>query len=330
MIKLLLLTVFFWQYSFYSVAQTVKLYNWWNYISPEVLKDLKDNGIKLNLVTYTSNSQAISRIYNNRDSFDFVIISTSTLKALEAYDIFDKSTLKSIFKKRPYKLPISEEDYCLPYLWGPTVFVYKGLEKTSTEITSSSISEFIKQNIRVHIIDDPAEFFSMFQADETCDDYDCFVKEYTKLSKFLKPKNFKSEISQLNISDKYLFYGWLGAISELVAKKENQFKVKVPQRVVVGQDNLCLLKSSALSEKEKVKFAELITNEKNSKFNESFSGYYSPYLHEKESRRKTYLEEIKKNVLNKINAKEFIKIPSSQDKVFRKLHDGWMKVRYDE
>lgn len=316
-------------FSFANVGPTVKLYNWWDYLAPKVANQIKKSGYLLDMTSYTSNNQAISRLYTNSDNYDFVIISKLTMETLQKYNLFDPSLLKRIRSKRNYNKLTNGNDICLPYLWGPTVFVSnQKLEQVTTEKLENLV---LKDSFIFDIIDDPSEFYSMFIAMNECErsDVKCFRKKYSQINNFITPKNFKSEVFEKDITKKYIFYGWLGATKKVMFDNHIDLKVYIPPKVVIGQDYLCLMRSSKLSEKDKINFASLLTNYNNSKINQDFSGYFSPYPQSNSKKTEKGFNRYKTIFEDKIQRKEYILLPTTKDKVFSDLHQLWSKIRYE-
>jgi len=309
----------------------IKLYNWWDYISPTVLENIEKNGLKTNLTIYTSNSQAIARLYKNNDKFDLAIVSKFTMESLKDYDVFDKKIFKDLIKSRSYNNLQSNEDFCLPYLWGPTVFINN--YSIESGINSSLFLE-LSNKTNFKIIDDPVEVTTMFVADGTCamSDTKCITKNYTKLAQIAKSKNFTSHIEKKDFKGKFLFYGWLGALIQ--ALKEGEIKnlnVHIPKRVVIGQDFLCALKNRNSNKADLLKYASILSNQENSQVNENYSGYFSPYLLEsKEYTGSSYkiLKDLKVKFETRIKGNSYIYLPNINSKNIKSTKKLWERMRY--
>lgn len=117
------------------------LYNWGDYINPEVLqKFTEETGIEVSLDTYSSNEEMLAKIQAGATGYDIVFPSVHMndimlkLGLLEKTGINQHPDFKNIDPAflRAKEDPASE--YCLPYAWGTVGIFYN--EKVTGPVTS--------------------------------------------------------------------------------------------------------------------------------------------------------------------------------------------------
>lgn len=108
----------------------LNLYNWGDYINPEVLqKFTEETGIAVNLDTYSSNEEMLAKIQAGATGYDIVFPSVHMqdvmvkLDLLERTDINKSENFKNIDPVSLRSKEDPESAYCLPYAWG-TVGVF--------------------------------------------------------------------------------------------------------------------------------------------------------------------------------------------------------------
>ena len=127
-----------------SVAQAeekLALYNWGDYINPEILtKFTAETGIKVTLDTYSSNEEMLAKIQAGATGYDIVFPSVHMNDIMLKLDLLEKTdiNLSPDFKNIDPANLRSKEDptssYCLPYAWGSVGVFYN--EKITGPITS--------------------------------------------------------------------------------------------------------------------------------------------------------------------------------------------------
>lgn len=109
---------------------TLSLYNWGDYINPEVLtKFTEETGIAVTLDTYSSNEEMLAKIQAGATGYDIVFPSVHMndimlkLGLLEKTGINQHPDFKNIAPAFLRAKEDPESEYCLPYAWG-TVGVF--------------------------------------------------------------------------------------------------------------------------------------------------------------------------------------------------------------
>lgn len=114
-----------------AAGKELYLFNWANYISPDLLKRFEaETGIKVILDTYDSNGSLLAKLEAGGGEYDVAAPSQTTLKGLidsGALLKFDAKTLPN-FKnvKQPFDSIASDpkREYSVPYTWGMEGFAY--------------------------------------------------------------------------------------------------------------------------------------------------------------------------------------------------------------
>ena len=114
-----------------AAQETLSLYNWGDYINPDVLtKFTEETGITVTLDTYSSNEEMLAKIQAGATGYDIVFPSVHMndimlkLGLLEKTGINQNPDFKNIdpANLRSKEDPTSE--YCLPYAWGTVGIFY--------------------------------------------------------------------------------------------------------------------------------------------------------------------------------------------------------------
>ena len=123
-------------------ADDLHLYNWGDYISPEILAAFtEETGIEISLDTYSSNEEMLARIQPGATGYDIIFpsihmvdvmlhlewLARTDINQAEAWGNIDPAFLRAA----------NDPDgaYCMPYGWG-TVGIFYNREMVSGDITS--------------------------------------------------------------------------------------------------------------------------------------------------------------------------------------------------
>lgn len=127
----------------YSSGNTLTVYNWGDYIDPELLKRFKkETGVKVIYETFDSNEAMMTKIEQGGTTYDIAIPSEYMIdkmrqeKLLIPLDHSKLPNLKNI-DERFMDLPFDPENkYSIPYFWGTVGIVYNKKMLKDKEITS--------------------------------------------------------------------------------------------------------------------------------------------------------------------------------------------------
>ncbi len=117
-------------------AETLALYNWGDYINPEVLTRFsEETGIQVTLDTYSSNEEMLAKIQAGATGYDIVFPSVWMQDIMGKLGLLHETGINQHpdFKNIDSAFLRSQEDpdssYCLPYAWG-TVGIFYNEEVT--------------------------------------------------------------------------------------------------------------------------------------------------------------------------------------------------------
>jgi len=327
-------------YSLTLNAAPIKILNWWDFLSEESVKDLKEHGHEINLSVYKSNDVAVSKLLRNKENFDIAIISNAIIPSLKQARIISKINLKSIYKRRNYHSFIKNNDAaCLPYLWSTTIFAFHKNKNTKAIGSLEQLIQLKNKGYTIGIIDDKLEVWSRILGDMhglslQRSTYKTLSKSSfaTHLKKYrLNAKEFQSNIGETLQGAKAAVYGWHGAVlSSLKKPVGQQIALSIPEkRPVIGYDMICMLNTNkSAAHKLKVKkFIERLSNKKNTTFNGMYSQYFSPY-----KKHNDYLIPPFKNLYKDLEKKlKFTKpliLNSPTTEEHKQINKWWSHVRY--
>ena len=114
-----------------TAAGELHLYNWGDYINPEVVdKFSKEFDVKVSLDTYSTNEEMLAKIQAGATGYDLIwpsvhmndimlqlgLLEETKINQVKGFENIDPAALRS--KQDP------KADYCLPYAWGPVGIFY--------------------------------------------------------------------------------------------------------------------------------------------------------------------------------------------------------------
>ncbi|SEF93859.1 ABC transporter substrate-binding protein [Marinobacterium lutimaris] len=111
--------------------ETLNLYNWGDYINPEVLERFTaETGIEVNLDTYSSNEEMLAKLQVGATGYDIVFPSVHMQDIMAQLGLLEKTGINQSpgFENIDTSHLLAESDpegeYCLPYGWGSVGIVY--------------------------------------------------------------------------------------------------------------------------------------------------------------------------------------------------------------
>lgn len=143
----------------------LNIYNWGEYINPEVLKKFEaDTGIEVNLDTYSSNEEMLAKVQAGATGYDIVFPSVHMQDIMAKLDLLEKTDINQFegFKNIDPQFLRAKSDpkgeYCLPYAWGSVGIVYNR-EVLGKDITGwRDLVETVKaKNLKFNLLDDMRE-----------------------------------------------------------------------------------------------------------------------------------------------------------------------------
>ncbi len=114
-----------------SAQETLALYNWGDYINPDVLaKFTEETGIAVSLDSYSSNEEMLAKLQAGATGYDIVFPSVHMNDIMLQLGLLEKTGINADadFKNINPAFLRSKEDptseYCLPYAWGTVGIFY--------------------------------------------------------------------------------------------------------------------------------------------------------------------------------------------------------------
>jgi len=151
-----------------QAAEELRLYNWGDYINPEVLSRFTaETGIKVGLDTYGSNEEMLAKLQAGATGYDIVFPSVhmhdtmAALNLLEKTDINQSPAFKNIDPAYLRAKSDPKGEYCMPYAWG-TVGIFYNKNKVSKPIeTWTDFFNEAKAGKKVAMLDDMREVLAV-------------------------------------------------------------------------------------------------------------------------------------------------------------------------
>lgn len=141
----------------YSGGNTITVYNWGDYIEPELIKKFeKETGYKVIYQTFDSNEAMLTKIEQGGTTFDIAVPSEYAISKMKEEDLLlpiDHSKIPNLkyIDKRFLDLPFDPKNkYSIPYFWGTVGIVYNPDQLDGKKITSWN--DLWDENLRNEIL----------------------------------------------------------------------------------------------------------------------------------------------------------------------------------
>ena len=147
---------------------SLALYNWGDYINPDVLaKFTEETGIAVTLDTYSSNEEMLAKIQAGATGYDIVFPSVHMNDIMIKLGLLEKTGINAHadFKNINPEFLRSKEDaaseYCLPYAWGTVGIFYN--ETVTGPITgyADMLAIPAKTGAKITLLDDMREVLAI-------------------------------------------------------------------------------------------------------------------------------------------------------------------------
>lgn len=148
--------------------ETLALYNWGDYINPDVLtKFTEETGINVTLDTYSSNEEMLAKIQAGATGYDIIFPSVWMQDIMVKLDLLEQTNINTdpAFANIDPTFIRSKEDpesaYCLPYAWG-TVGIFYNEDITGPIAGWKDFFEVpAKTGAKISLLDDMREVLGM-------------------------------------------------------------------------------------------------------------------------------------------------------------------------
>jgi spermidine/putrescine transport system substrate-binding protein len=255
-----------------SAQQVLNIYNWGEYINPEVLKKFEEETkIKVTLTTYNSNEEMLAKVQAGATGYDIVFPSVhmqdimAKLDLLEKTDINQYEGFKNIDPAFLRSISDPKGEYCLPYAWG-TVGIMYNRKVLGKDITSwKDLIETVKaKGLKFTLLDDQREVVGvglilngksvnstnpeeLQQAAQTIIDMKPYVSAFTYDSRPL--------VKSGDVAAAHFF---VGAMIDVFGDEANLNYIIPVEGATMYQEDICVLKT-APNKENAIKFMQFYT-----------------------------------------------------------------------
>jgi spermidine/putrescine transport system substrate-binding protein len=246
-----------------SAEGKLSLYNWGDYINPEVLtRFTKDTGIEVSLDTYGSNEEMLAKIQAGATGYDIVFPSVHMhdimfqLGLLQETGIGSHKDFKNIDPQfiRATTDPVAK--YCLPYAWGNVGIVYN--KKKVKEMKGwADLFELANSGEKIILLNDPRETIGIGHIMNGTSVNSTNEKEVVAASNYVLDhlKNVSAfsynSIPLVQAGDVAAAHWYVGA-NIFVQKTPDILGYVIPEEgATLYQEDMCVLKNAPNSENAK-------------------------------------------------------------------------------
>ncbi|KJS10549.1 MAG: ABC transporter substrate-binding protein [Hoeflea sp. BRH_c9] len=250
----------------------LNIYNWGEYINPEVLKKFEaDSGVKVNLDIYGSNEEMLAKVQPGGTDYDIVFPSVhmhdimAKLNLLEKTDINQYEGFKNI---DPQFLRASSDpkgEYCLPYAWGSVGIVYNREVLGKDIVGWKDLIETVKaKNLKFTLLDDMREVIgvgllldgkSVNSTDP--DELQAAAQTIIDMKPYVAAFTYEAR-PMVEAGDVAAGHFFVGAMVDVLREPEKLGYIIPVEGATMYQEDICVLKSAPNKENAK-KFLEFYT-----------------------------------------------------------------------
>ncbi|MBC8038299.1 MAG: spermidine/putrescine ABC transporter substrate-binding protein [Rhizobiales bacterium] len=252
-----------------DAAGELHLYNWGEYINPEVIdKFSKEFDVKVSLDTYSTNEEMLAKIQAGATGYDLILPSVhmndimlqlgllekTNINQVKGFENIDSGALRS--KQDP------KADYCLPYAWGPVGIFYNRKVVGGDLKSWKEFFDFAAKNPgKITLLDDLRETLGVGlimngKSVNSRDPADIKLAEEFVLKQKPNVAAFRYDVIPLIESgDMAASHYYVGAVLN-VNKNPEELGFVIPEEgATMYQENLCMLKT-APNKENALKFME--------------------------------------------------------------------------
>lgn len=254
-----------------NAAGELHLYNWGDYINPEVVDKFgKEFDVKVSLDTYSTNEEMLAKIQAGATGYDLVwpsvhmhdimqqlgLLEETKINQVNGFENIDPGALRS--KQDP------KADYCLPYAWGP-VGIFYNKKAVGGDIKSwKEFFDFAEKNPgKITLLDDLRETLGIGlimngKSVNSRDPADLKLAEEFVLKQKPNVAAFRYDVIPLIESgDMAASHYYVGAVLNANNKPDELGFVIPEEGATMYQEDLCMLKT-APNKENALKFMEFL------------------------------------------------------------------------
>lgn len=255
-----------------NAAGELHLYNWGDYINPEVIDKFgKEFDVKVSLDTYSTNEEMLAKIQAGATGYDLIwpsvhmndimlqlgLLEETHINQVKGFENIDPGALRS--KQDP------KADYCLPYAWGPVGIFYNKKAVGGDLKSWKEFFDFAAKNPgKITLLDDLRETLGIGlimngKSVNSRDPADIKLAEEYILKQKPNVAAFRYDVIPLIESgDMAASHYYVGAVLN-ANKKPDELGFVIPEEgATMYQEDICMLKT-APNKDNALKFMEFLT-----------------------------------------------------------------------
>jgi spermidine/putrescine transport system substrate-binding protein len=266
----------------------LNLYNWTDYISPELLKRFEtETGIKVNLDNYDSNETLLAKLQAGGANYDVIVPSDYMVKQMIELGLLEESS-PSAFPNganiKPEFLDVYFDQgrkYTAPYMYGTTGIAYDPTKMGGATVTSWA--DFFDPKSpaagKIGTLNDQVEVIHAALRAVGSQPCSTNKEDYVKVEKLLndwKPAvaviNSDGVIGRMGSGEQWMHMMWNGAFTRAQADNKNLVYAYPKEGLNLWQDNFAIPKGAVNIDNAKI-FINWMMDPKNIGEATNFVGY---------------------------------------------------------
>ena len=276
-----------------SSAEVLRLYNWTDYTSPELLaKFTKETGIKVQLDTYDSNETLLAKIKSGGGKgYDIFLPSENFLPIFVKEGLIQKVDIKSManykYLDKRWRNPSWDptQEYSVPYQFGITSFayqssVYKGPGKSWKEFFEPDAT--VKGKLAVfkspdELVGGAAIYLGMKLCSEDPKDYQKIQELLIKQKPFVKVYSSEQVNERLKSGEVVMTHNWDGNTKRAqIDEGMPDVKLAFPKEGAIGFLDSFVINKTAPNPEAAKKFLNFVMDPQNMAIISNAQGYNNP------------------------------------------------------
>lgn len=270
-----------------SAAEHLYLYNWSNYIPPDLLKRFeKETGISVTLDTYASNEKMLAKLQAGATGYDVVVPSGYMVRTMIAEGLAEEIDASKMpnFKnvKKPHDNPPFDpgRKYSAPYMWGTTGLAYDSARAPKLEDSWKEFFEprpqlkgqIVALNDAPDVWNAAAHYLGIDQCTESAADADRILKLLEKQKPDLAMYSSTGTIDRMVAGEVIMHEMWNGAAHRAKMKRASIKYIYPKEGLDVWGDNFVVPRGAPDLKNAKT-FINWMMDPKNAAEASNYTGY---------------------------------------------------------
>lgn len=270
-----------------NAAGQLYLYNWSNYIPPDLLKRFeKETGINVTLDTYASNEKMLAKLQAGATGYDVVVPSGYMVRTMIAQGLAEEIDTSKMpnFKNvaKPHDDPPFDpgRKYSAPYMWGTTGLAYDSARAPQLEDSWKEFFEprdelkgqVVALNDAPDVWNAAAHYLGIDKCTESSEDADRILKVLEKQKPDLAMYSSSGTIDRMVAGEVIMHQMWNGAVHRAKAKRASIKYIYPKEGLDVWGDNFVVPKGAPDLENAKT-FINWMMDPKNAAEASNYTGY---------------------------------------------------------